>query len=363
MKRFPLAGFLALWAGCGSGGDSPPSSSAPTLTYESTLTMNVGTHRPEILLGDGGDVWVVVVEPDGPSGTVGTVKHKAYRFGSDLRAKAAPFAVSRIDATYGEPADHRAAWVNGELVVVYQSLKWKGAAPTGGGPAEDYASDQSLMLARFSPDGTEILRTPIVAHVTDFSQDNFPDHCLLWSGGRLLVGTGSNGSTLKIREVTLEGTVVATHSYWTSTTAVLGTIGNSLFEREGTVTMATGSQTELALCSIDGAFQATQLARFSEAGSDWTFPTGSLAANGTTFVAHLTRPSGKSDLETNPFSPVLKILDRTLAVVSEVEIGQNGFSHVHPTVALAGDRLLVAWSKRSGNAPQVNVEVFSVTSP
>jgi hypothetical protein len=48
------------------------------------------------------------------------------------------------------------------------------------------ALEQSLMLVRIDPaDGTELDRQPIAPHVTDFGEDNFPDHCVLWNEGRV----------------------------------------------------------------------------------------------------------------------------------------------------------------------------------
>ena len=46
--------------------------------------------------------------------------------------------------------------------------------------------------------------------------------------------------------------------------------------------------------------------------------------------------------------------------------GEGGFSHVHPTAALWGGRVLVAWSKavlfEQGTAPQVQIEEFEIDS-
>ena len=158
---------------------------APQLNHVMTRALPEGTHRPEVLaLADGG-VLLVVVEPSGQQG-IGQIKHKAYRFDADWNRIGEPFNVTRITEEFGEPADHRAAIVNGELVVIYQSLIFNGAAPQNG-PAETAAREQSLMLSRFTLAGQELDRRPIVAHATDFLQDNFPDFCILWRNGRFLI--------------------------------------------------------------------------------------------------------------------------------------------------------------------------------
>src|SRR5262245_47199542 len=146
---------------------------APQLDYVTTRTLAEGTHRPEVLALPDGGVMIVVVQPEGQLG-VGQVKHKAYRFDANWNRIGDPFVVTRITEEFGEPADARAAFVNGELVVIYRWLIFGAAAPQGG-PAENAAREQSLMMSRFTLGGQEVDRRPIVAHVTDFSQDNFPD--------------------------------------------------------------------------------------------------------------------------------------------------------------------------------------------
>ncbi len=367
MRIWPL--FL-LFAGCGTESSGGTGTTGPELTYARTITLPTGTHRPEILETSEGGFVLVVVQPQGPSGEVGTIKHQAYRFNADFEQISDPIPVTRVDATYGEPADHRAAMVGEEFVLVYQCLTPDPAkSGTSGGPSEDRALDQSLMLARFTLEGAEILRTPIVAKVTDFSQDNFPDLCILWTGDRLLVSTGSTGTRMKIREVDLQGQVLALHEYDTSTSGIPGVIGNSLLLRDGQVSLfsptAPGSSAELALCAFDAVWSAAQVARFRSEELERNFPTSSFEWNSHLFVAHIARArGGDTAMETHPYSPRLLILNSALETIADLSVGENGFSHVHPTLAVSGSRLYVAWSESlqegDRSAPQVRIEVYDV---
>src|SRR5262249_32884065 len=121
---------------------------APTLRHVATHTLLEGTHRPEMLALPDGGVMGIVVQPDATMGT-GRVKHRAYGLDANWNPVGEPFIVTRITEEFGEPADHRAAIVNGELVVFYQSLIFDGV-PLQGGPAENGAREQSLMMARFA---------------------------------------------------------------------------------------------------------------------------------------------------------------------------------------------------------------------
>jgi hypothetical protein len=98
------------------------------------------------------------------------------------------FMLTTTTEEYGEPTDHRPLVVGDELVVIYQTLIYGNGMPPmgGGGPSEQYAESQSLMLARFTFDETETFRGPIVAHATDFDVDDFPDHCMAVNGDSLI---------------------------------------------------------------------------------------------------------------------------------------------------------------------------------
>jgi hypothetical protein len=102
-------------------------------------------------------------------------------------------------------------WSITKIVVVYQTLNYRKGVRPKGGPGEDFATDQSLLLARFTLEGKEIFRAPIVDRAADFKADNFPDHCLMWWNDRLLVSSGARSRQLHIREVTLNAEVLSDH--------------------------------------------------------------------------------------------------------------------------------------------------------
>ena len=346
-----------------AGGNSP--SGVPKLEHVSSTELAVGTHRPEIRTTTDGRVVVAVVEPSGRAG-VGQIKHQAYVFDEELEQQGDPFTLTQIDATYGEPADHRAMMVGDELVVVYQSLNYSDDKPMGG-PSEDYATDQSLMLARFDLSGTELFREPIVALETDFEQDNFPDHCIAWFDEALLVSTGTRTSDFKIRVADLDAQVSATYQYTASESNVAGTIGNSMFALGGELAMFSSSNPSgsalLTLSAFDADFNATQLASYSDDEDERTFPTDGRMLGDYVLVAFLERArGGEPDFTNNPYGPRLMLLDEQLAVVEEIVVGEDGFAHVHPTMAVLDARIYVAWSRRSGTqAPQVVVERFALS--
>ena len=357
---------------CARRHDDGAESRVLAVKHARTVKLPVGTHRPEMVVNEKEEVLVVVVQPEGSPGPKGQIKHQAHRFDARWRPIGSRQVVSRVESGHGEPADHRVALVNGELVVVYQSLRWKKGHPTeGAGPAEDHALDQSLMLARFDPSGKELSRAVIVERNTDFSRDNFPDHCILWRGGRLLVSTGSKDGSIRIRQVDPQARVLATHIYQTSARGIQGAIGNSMLERGGALAMfsstVAGSPSSLALVEFDEGFVATLARTFSHKTRDRRFPTSSMMAQGFTLVTYISLPRGTSpDHRSNHYSPYLLMLDRDLKVMGDIRIGKgDGFGHVHPTLARAGKRLLVAWSRRvphgSVSAPQVLIEEYAVS--
>ncbi|MBN1491006.1 MAG: hypothetical protein JXA69_13905 [Phycisphaerae bacterium] len=381
MRLTVLALSIAVVSACSAPpppATNPPedTTSPPTLAHIRTVEMNVGTHRPEILVTADGHIVVAVVEPGAQDDPAGKVKHRAYLFDSDFAAMGESFVLTRITDEFGEPADHRATLVNGELVVVYQTLTYAdGVAPVGG-PAETYAETQSLMLTRFGLDGTEQFRGAIVAGATDFTADNFPDHCLVWHDdlNRLLVSTGTTGAALKLREVDLNASVLATHSYATSETGVQGVIGNSLLYNAGKLLLfsATGpapGAPRLAATAILADFTLGSTLTATVADREQSFPTGNLAYGDFVFVGYISRPAGGDvAMESNPYYPYLKILDgESLEVVADVAVGDGsaGFSHTHPTLATLGSRLFVAWSRRdaSGISPQVVIDEYQITQP
>ena len=346
-------------------------SGQPGLNHVATYPLPEGTHRPEIMTLPNGGFMVVVVQPDNQQG-VGRIKHRAYRLDGSFNLVAEPFPVTRITAEYGEPADHRATIVNGELAVVYQSLVFPDGGPPPGGPAENFALEQSLMLARFTLDGKELDRRPIVAHQRDFSEDNFPDFCILWRGDRLLAGTGSLSPKFKIREVTLDGAVPATHILQSSPSGIGGTLGNSLYHDGSQLFVFSATEPQngaLAITALDADFRPVKTIRFTDAGREQNFPVGNFSAGRGLYVAYISHPrGGPPDLLQNPYFPYLKILNQGFEMQQDFQVGEGaGFSHVHPAVIGVGNRLLVAWSKAVNHgamqAPQVQIEEYSSSHP
>lgn len=350
--------------------EDAPTKRGLSLKHRRTVKLPAGTHRPELLVTPRGETLVVVVQPAGGPGPKGPIKHQTHRLDARLEPVGRPWAATRVTAQYGEPADHRAVLVNGELVVVYQTLRWKrGHPPEGAGPAEGHALDQSLMLARFTPSGQELSRAAIIERNTNFARDNFPDFCILWYGGRLLVSTGSKDGAVKIREVDLRARVMATHAFEASTSGIPGVLGNSMLRRGKGLAMVSsageGNPATLALVALDSNFGARQLAAFSHSARDRRFPTGSLEVNGFTLVTYISLPRGtRPHHRSNHYVPHLLVLDRALKVVADIRVGAGqGYSHVHPVLARAGSRLLVAWSRRvggGGGAPRVLVEEYDL---
>jgi len=335
MRPTPLHGLFALLLclliGCqGGAGDDDTATATLQLTHLSSTDMPVGTHRPEIRITDSGQRVLAVVEPQGTPGEVGFIKHQAYLLDDELEAIGDPFPIASIDALYGEPADHRMLLRGDELLVVYQALNYGEAAPMGDGPSEQYATDQSLLLARFDLDGNELLRAPIVAQSTDFAEDNFPDHCMLWKDGELFVSTGTMSPIGRIRQVDPDTAAVeASYTFDTLDGGISGTIGNSLLSRDGTLSMfsstSPGGSAALTLSDLDEGFTDTRVADFEDADRERHFPTDSTALGSYTLVAHISRDRGGAQgLESNPYSARLLVLDADLEAVKGrlAELGQ-----------------------------------------
>ena len=192
---------------------------------------------------------------------------------------------------------------------------------------------------------------------------------MLWNDGELLVSTGTMGPIGRIRQVNPDtAQVEASYTFDTSDSGISGTIGNSLLLRDGTVSMFSATSpagsAALTLSDLDEAFVATRVAEFENDQRERNFPTDTMVLGSYTLVAHISRVRGGSAaLESNPYDARLLLLDADLQPVEDIELGSGGFSHVHPTVAVLGDELLVAWSRRSdsGSAPQVRIERFEIT--
>ena len=320
----------------------------PTCSWE----MRPGTHRPEILV-DGKDVWLVVVDHDG------LVRHRAYRYRyPNLDQPVQRFNVARITGRYGAPADHRALIHQNELVVVYQSNVMgtnRSRRPPRTGPAENNATSQNLLLARFTLGGQEILRKPIVIGVTDFREDNFPDFCIIWHRDRLLVSTGTRARKLRIREVDLRAKVLAVHDISCGPDTIRSNIGNSFLLNDDGVHLVGSSGPQnpseiLTITRLDNDLSPLHTKRLNSLDVQQHFPTDNLLVDGNTFITYISRKwkPRQRGLEGNPYNACLKIIDSDREkILEDLVVGKRGFAHVHPTLARIGDRLLVAWSRRN----------------
>ena len=345
------------------------------LVHENTIELPRGTHRPEVLVTDDGEVVIAVVEPMGKPGE-GQVKHRAYRFDSQLRKIGTPFTLTQTQEPWGEPADHRAAMHGDELIVVYQTLNYvKGGTPfRRGGPSEDDATDQSLLLAIFDLEGNELLRQPIVANATNFYVDNFPDHCLLLEGDTLLVSTGTRGGmltstlpTVAVREVNLLGNVEAEHRLPVVSNNIQGSIGNSMLRADDNLVMVSGTPMggvgiNLSQIYDDETWTSKRLASFPS-DAERHFPTSVLQIEETILVGYISRDKSGDPMK-HPYQPRLLMIGSDLEELADIEVGGDGFAHVHPTMARLENKLFFCWSKRIPNGsfwmPQVVVETFLI---
>lgn len=344
--------------------------SSVTLKHISSKSLESGTHRPEILVADNGDIYLIVVEPEGRSAT-GQIKHQGYHYDKNWKQIGEAFPISYVTDEYGDPADHRAIIVEDKIVVVYQTNMWKdGAAPKGGqGPMEDYAIGQSLMMAQFSLEGDELSRVAIVDNAESGSGENFPDHAMAYSDGHLYITTGTGERKFNIREVSLSGKILSTHEYDANPQAMVATeVGNSLyFGADGLLRIISGnapnSSDPIEVSTIDEDWEISQSFTLPGNGREETFPTGNYLYDKFTLISYISREIGGSamDFVGNPYSPYLKVIDAKGNVLADEKIGDNGELHVHPTLAVSGDKIYFAWSKHVDGMPQVQVEEYSLS--
>ncbi|MFH1148928.1 MAG: hypothetical protein V1748_00480 [Actinomycetota bacterium] len=374
-----LATVSSQAAGCGGArvpsGNSPllessgtGGGSAPALSHLATHEMQSGTHRPELLV-NGDRLYLVVVEH--LQREEKRVRHMGYTFEPGSGRLDAGFPVSCETEEYGQGADHRAVIVGDEIVVVYQSNIMDPSREYRGGPMEQYASSQSLLLSRFSADdGRELFRGPVVERATDFEDDNFPDFCILPGGDRLLVSTGSGGG-YKMREVDMEGNVLSTVGRPVSRSGVPSSIGNSmLYGPDGRILLFSSTHTpeggNITVATLDQEYNAVAFKEFETQGRDDSFPTGVLYRDGYYFVGYGSRNDWSGSVEEHPYSPYLMVIDAaTMETVADLQVSDRpGAGHSHPTLAVLGDRLFYAWSTRAedpgSNAPQVLVEEYEL---
>jgi len=329
--------------------------------------MNSGTHRPEILINNNGDIFMAVVQP------TDSVKHFVYHYDSSWNLLDS-FPITYITTQYGEPADHRASIINGELVIIYQSIVYKDTSLWVSGPSELNAKNQSLLLTRYSFSGQEMFREPIIANDSLISRNNFPDHCLLWNGSNLLVSTGvkSIPDSVRIREIDIsDASILNTYSYEASDATMPNNIGNSmcvidnklnvLSYRGVTDTTNPYFECELSISELDNNYNVTNVQFFYDSLLEYTFPTGNIMINGYLLISYDARDrGGSSAYETNPYSPYVMILDSQLNIISNIHVQDSGFAHVHPTMARFGNKLYLAWSKKNNQSPQVFIEEYNI---
>lgn len=346
------------------------SSSKVSLTLKNSWSLPQRTHYPELVVLDDDELLVVVTDPQGRPGTPGQIKHRAYRY--DFRSGRPigdPFIVTRTTPEYGEPTDHRVLRIGDELVVIYQTIILKeGFIPRGEGPMEPHMKEQSLMLAKFTLDGREILRKPIIAHAIGASEDNFSDLCILWYKGHLLISTGTAGWRIKFREVDLDGNILKTHVVQNSPNTIPHNIGNSFLEGEPLGIFSAGYiNGSLTFTSLDADFQPVQVKRFPVPDREDTYPTGCMRADDLIFVTYASRKKRQGDpvaMEQNPYDAYLKVLDSEFKVVTDIQVGSKGFARIHSTIVKAGDSVFVAWSKkipgRERGMPQVMIHEYQI---
>lgn len=341
------------------------------LTYVTTWVLSLGTHRPEILATPSGELYVIVVEPKpNPTDPSAQIKHQAYHFDADGNQLEDPFPVTTITSEYGDPSDQRALIVEDELVVVYQTNVWEGWRPPQNaiGPMEDYSLSQSLMLARFTLDGTLIKRVPIIANAEPGSQENFPDHAMTWHDGRLFVTTGTGDQALHIREIDLDGTILSTQTFEAGREEDIGSeVGNSLYvDTQGSLVLLSGngpnSTDSILLTTFNDDWTVFSSNLLPSSGREETFPTGHATYENLELVSYIARETGGSatDFTSNPYSPYLKVIDVNGTVLADEKLGENGAQHVHPTVAVLDDRIFIAWSKRVDGQPQVQIAEYAL---
>lgn len=357
--RFSCRALLALTLLCLSGS----AGAEPSLVWVSSTDMPLGTHRPEILLNPDGGFIVIVVDHDGE------IRHKGYRYNSDLIQIGEPFPVTAFSDTYGWPADHRAVVAQDEIVVTYQTLIDTDEECLD--LPEHCAEFQSFMLARFDLQGNELLRTPILANVSDFTQDNFPDHAILWRNDHLLTSTGTLGNhMLKFREVLLDGTIQLTEEVATSPATIPSAIGNSLVSTGESLLILSyrlGSGLgNLTIAELDEDYAPAAALTYSDAGTIHKFPTGNLWDDPYLFIAYTKHDD--SMVDTEPYFTYIRTLDSDLRDIDDFRVGEgDGFGGVHPTLVRSGDRIVVAWSRvgaQTGthSTPQVRLEVYEYES-
>lgn len=343
---------------------------APTLHYIKTHSLPEGTHRPEILV-EGEKLYLLVVEKEED------ISHKGYIYDAsdpsaiDFEKPEKEFVVSRVSEEYGSPADHRAVIQNEEIWVVYQNiiLAEEYQEQILSGPMEQYLESQSLLLARFSLGGEELLRTKILT-TTDFDEDTFPDMSIISYGENILVNTGA-GEKTKMREVNSKGEILQSYEYAVPE-EIASKVGNSLFlKQDGSVlvfdsTRAVSGEQDLSITALTKDFETEETLYLASEEREQTFSTGVVYHDGYYYVSYSTRDSSEPfPIEENPLSPALLILNDDFKVVYDTQLSKEfGSGHVHTNIAIIDNHLFIAWSQKvtSGtrSIPQVIIEEYII---
>lgn len=338
------------------------------LTLIKSVNLPENTHRPELVATPDGKLILVVWLFSNGKLQPGKVNHRAYVYDPSMNLEKT-FDVAADSAEYGSPADHRITIANGELLVTYQSILMnEGVSPDRCQPSEACIKEQSLMLARFSQDGKELSRKPIVGHSTDFGADSFADHAILWKEGKLIVTTGNydannvvQGSSFKIREVDLDGKIISTKMY-----QVGAQVGSSL----GNGLVYNGKQLLFLSANMD---RNGNTLTFNEMGSDYSFgfqqkfadnsrnkfwPVGPYYADSRIYLGYLSMPKGSPP--NAGMYPWLQITDGAGNVLFDEQMGGKCYLHGHPVVTIIGDKLYYTVSLDNGGKPQVRLDEYEI---
>ncbi len=346
-----------------------------TLTHNNTYHISVNTMRPEISVNNN-EYYVAVVQASmNMPNPVGTKKHYVHHYDANW-SKIDSFPVTTIDTAYGEPVDHRMMIINGEIVLVYQSVIWKDTSLWiyNSNPLDQQNSiNQSLMLARFSLSGTELFKGPIVLKDTNHSH-TFSDLAIAWNGTDLLVSTGTYpppNPQITIRKINISnGSIVNTYSYNTSTSTIPSPFGNSILLLNNHIkvfgsTPPNGTN-DLTVSDLDSNYVITAVNSCHDVTNEQTYPTGSIFYDNYYFIAHDERVrGGPVDVFLNPYFPYLRILDDQFNTINNISVGDTGMMHIHPVILINDGKLFYGWSKKNTNGssstPQVFVEEYLLT--
>jgi hypothetical protein len=169
----------------------------------------------------------------------------------------------------------------------------------------------------------------------------------------------------------MAGEVLETHVLRAGPGGIGGSIGDSLLDDGSHLYLLSSTAPDsglLTITELTADFQPVRTVTLSDSGREQSFPVGNMADGSALLVAYISRArGGPNDLLQNPYDANLKVLNFDLEVQQDLAVGKGGFSHVHPTVAKSGSRLLVAWSKAvdmgDHQAPQTQIEEYAADTP